>query len=98
MMVMTIEYSRGTDHVYRSIAGEHLLIALRREVGSPLFSFSDTGAAIWEALAEWKTAEDLVQELLNRFEVDSETAAADVGHFLEQLRSISALQIREMPK
>jgi hypothetical protein len=97
MMVMTVEYRRGSDHVYRFIAGEHLLIALKREVGSPLFSFSDTGAVIWEALADWMSTDSLVQELLDRFDVGREVAAADVDHFLEQLRSISALQTRETP-
>src|SRR5688572_24273410 len=95
MAVMTMEYRRGPDHVYRFIAGEHLLISLRREVGSPLFSFSDTGAVIWESLADWMSTDSLVQELLDRFDVGREVAAADVDHFLEQLRSISALQTRE---
>ena len=95
-MVMTVEYRRGPDHVYRYIAGEHLLIALRRDARSPLFTFTDTGAAIWEALDSWKSPGGLVRELLNRFEVAPEAAAADVEQFLEQLRSISALQTREM--
>lgn len=96
-MSMTAEYRRGHYHVHRFISGEHLLIATRNELSSPLFCLSLTGVVLWEGLADWTSTDSLVQELLSRFEVDPEAAAADVQHFLEHLRSLSALQIRETP-
>jgi hypothetical protein len=89
------EYRRGNDHVYRLIAGEHLLIALRRDTVSPVFSFSDTAAEIWAAMADWATIPALISHIVERFEVDAEVAATDVSFFLEQLRSVGALQTRE---
>jgi hypothetical protein len=92
---MAFEYQRGNDHVYRLIAGEHLLVALRREVVSPLFALTDTGAALWTRLADWSTEEALVDELTQRFEVEPDVARVDVVQFLEQLRSVGALLTRE---
>jgi hypothetical protein len=92
---MTTEYRRGDRHVYRRVAGEHLLIAIHRDTVAPMFSFSPTAAALWGWLESWSTADGLVARLLERFDVTREQAQADVAEFVEQLRSIGALDARE---
>jgi hypothetical protein len=93
---MGTEYRRDDRHVYREIAGEHLLIALHREAVAPMFAFTPTAAVLWSALDGWTTPANLVEFLLDRFEVDRARAEGDVGEFLEQLLSIGALQTREV--
>ena len=95
LSTMLLEYRRGDDHVYRHVAGEHLLIALRRETSSPLFAFSDTAAVVWAGLAEWVGLDELVGRVMSEFEVEAAVAAADVQYFLEQLSSVGALRTRE---
>ncbi len=92
---MTTEYRHGDKHVYRHIAGEHLLIALHRDSVAPMFAFTPTAAALWQQLAQWATTEGLVAHLLGEFEVSREQAALDVEEFLEQLGTIGALESRE---
>jgi hypothetical protein len=84
---------RGDRHVYRHIAGEHLLVSIHRATVAPLFALTATGAALWERLEEWTTAESLAEFLVQHYDVTRERARADVAEFLEQLTTISALQV-----
>jgi hypothetical protein len=93
---METEYRRDDKHVYRQIAGEHLLIALHRDAVAPMFAFTPTAAALWSTLGEWVTKDQLVAYLVEHFEVDREEAERDVDEFLEQLLTIRALESREM--
>lgn len=91
----TTQVRRGARHVYRHVGGEHMLVALHRDSVAPLFSLTYTGAAIWEALADWTTSDQIVESLVGRFDVDATTARGDVTEFLDQLRQIGALLTRE---
>jgi len=92
---MSVQYRRGDNHVYRVIAGEHLLVALHGDSPEPLFALTATAAVLWEALATWTPASSLVGALVESFEVDPGRAEADVADFLEQLQSVGALRDRE---
>lgn len=93
---MASEYRRDDKHVYRQIAGEHLLIALHRDAVAPMFAFTPTAASLWAELDEWTLVEQLVDHVIDHFEVGRAEAERDVGEFLEQLLSIGALQTREV--
>jgi hypothetical protein len=93
---MATEYRRDDKHVYREIAGEHLLIALHRDAVAPMFAFTPTAASLWSVLGDWMPLDRLVGHLLEHFEVDRFDAERDVAEFLEQLLSIGALQSREV--
>ena len=73
----------------RTIADE--IVAL--PVGSNVMNFSgilslnEVGQFLFELLREDQTEESLTDALVAEFEVDRDTAAADVGEFLETLRS-----------
>jgi hypothetical protein len=95
-MTVTTQYRRGDRHVYRHVAGEHMLVAIHRDTIAPLFSMTVTGAAIWQALAEWASTDALVDALTRDFEVGRAEADADVAEFLEQLRQIGAVVEREV--
>ena len=90
------QFRRDDRHVYRHIAGEHLLIALHRDAVAPMFAFTPTAGALWTQLDEWVTQSMLVDHLVTHFDVDRESAERDVGEFLEQLQAINALENREV--
>ena len=91
-----MRHRRGDRHVYRSIAGEHLLVAIRGDSEASMFALTPSGALLWKRLAEWATPEDLVSVVLENYEVTSERASADVEEFLEQLRHLRALESEEV--
>ena len=63
---------------------------------APLFTLTYTGAAVWEALADWTTSDKIAESLARRFDVDATTALGDVTEFLAQLEQIGALLTREV--
>lgn len=53
-----------------------------------MVKLNETGAFLWKKLAESDcTEEDLVDALLSEYDVDRETAAADVHRIVEGLRT-----------
>lgn len=93
--VMTTQYQRGERHVYRHIAGEHLLIALHGESLEPLFALTPTAALLWNRLEAWCTADELTEALVREYEVTRDQAATDVEEFLAQLGEVDAVKRRE---
>ena len=87
-----MRYRHGSRHVYRHIAGEHLLIATTEYGDNPLLALTDSAVELWKGLDEWTTREQLVDRLVARYEVSVEQAEADVDEFLEQLRSLKTLE------
>jgi hypothetical protein len=94
---MTRHYRRGDEHIYREIAGEHLLIALRRREASPLYALTPVAVDLWRRLEGWVTADALADYLEQRYQVTREVALADVEEFLGQLEQIRAVESTEDP-
>lgn len=70
------------DVVARSVGDETILLDL--ETGT-YFTLNAVGAVVWKAL-EAKTGLDaIVDEVLDRFEVDEATARADIDEYLAAL-------------
>lgn len=79
--------------VVRQIAGETIAIPAgpaAREL-SGLLALGGSGQTLFELLQSEQTEDSLVQALLDAYEVDEETARADVVEFLEILRSNGVL-------
>jgi hypothetical protein len=70
-------------------AGDEV-IALDHRSASYLSS-NATGSALWKLLVAGATRDDLVEQLLARFEVTRDRAAGDVDSFLGQLERAGLL-------
>ncbi len=90
-----MRHKRGDRHVYRNIAGEHLLISIRGDSEAPMFALTPSGAMLWKHLSVWAKEEELVELVLSEYDVPADRASADVAEFLEQLRQLSALESEE---
>ena len=91
---MTAEYQRSEDFVHRHVAGEHLLLALRRDRTAPMYMLTATAAFLWEELVRWTALGALVERVMAQFDVTEEVASADVAGFLEQLQTLGAVSTR----
>ena len=74
--------------ILREIAGEYILIptgsmALKY---TGVFAVSELGVAIWNLLQQGKEEDEIVDSLLEEYEVDKETLTSDVKEFLQSLR------------
>lgn len=58
---------------------------------SSYLGVNDTGSLLWPLVAAGTTQDQLVDELTSHFPIDPERARADVGTFVERLRSLCLL-------
>ena len=79
--------------ILREIAGEHLLIPVGQTAlkVKGMVTLSESGLLLWKKLQSDCTEEELVGAVLAEYQVDRETAAADVAAFLQQMREIGIL-------
>ena len=81
------------EFVTREVAGEVLLVPVGRTTldMNGMMTLNETGAFLWEKLPAAPDPDALVDALLEDYEVDRETAAADVGEFLGKMRDLGIL-------
>lgn len=72
--------------VLREIAGSFMVVPVgRRTQEIPgVIALTETGALLWKRLAEGADEKDLVQALLDDYEVSEDQATADVRAFVEK--------------
>ncbi|MBQ9742845.1 MAG: PqqD family protein [Ruminococcus sp.] len=56
-----------------------------------MINLNDVGAFLWQLLENDTTEEDVVKALLEQYDVDEATAAADVAKFISELRNADLL-------
>jgi hypothetical protein len=81
------------DFSVREIVGEYVMVPLGKGAleFSGMISTSETGALLVEALKQDVTREDLLQKILDEYDVDLPTANEDLDEFLNQLRKLNIL-------
>ncbi len=75
------------EFILRDIAGECVLVptgATTQEFNG-LITLTDTAKFIWENLEQVDSLEEMVDALLEEYEIDQKTAANDVTQFIVQL-------------
>ena len=75
--------------IHRQLAGDDILVPGGNAVLdlNGLFVMTETGAFIQSVLPQAETEEDVVNKMLEEYDVDKETAQKDVKEFLDRLRS-----------
>ena len=88
------QFARSDNVVSRVIAGERLLVPIRRGVAdlASLFSFNGVGSTIWEALDRPRTLEELVGVVESAYEVTPERAREDLEVFLHEAQAAGVVQ------
>lgn len=87
---MTIQY----ELIKRTIAGEHFLVPVGTGAHQfkGMFALNELGAFLWDHISEAENEQDLVALILQEYEVDPDTAAADTREFLSTLREMEILK------
>ena len=81
------------DFCVREIVGEYVMIPMGDGAlkFSGMISTSETGVLLAEELKKDVTRTDLLNCLLENYDVDEETASADLNEFLSNLRKFDLL-------
>ena len=74
--------------ILRKIAGDYVIIPTGKTAleFNGMITVNEQGAFLWQQLFGETTEEQLVDALLNEYDVDSQTAQEDVSEFLQVLR------------
>jgi hypothetical protein len=74
--------------ILRQIAGDYVIIPAGKTTleFNGLITVNEQGAFLWQQLAQECTEEDLVNAVLEEYEIDRATAQADVAEFVTVLR------------
>jgi hypothetical protein len=87
-------YEKDPSIVYREIAGEAILVPIRRNVADmdSVYTLDEVGADIWDLIDGERTAGDIQDLLLGEYDVDAEVLSKDLAEFIQQLLSIGAIK------
>lgn len=82
------------DLILREIAGEYILIPVGQAALKihGMINLSDSAVFLWNKLQEECTEEALIEALLAEYDVDRDTAAADVRDFVSQMNKVGVLE------
>jgi len=84
--------SQIEEIVDSDIDGETVMMSIEN---GKYFGLDDIGSRIWELIEHPIEVSDLIDTLLERFDVDRETCERDVLKFLNELNEDRILQARE---
>jgi hypothetical protein len=93
-------YVRSSAVVSRLIAGETLVMPVKRNVGdlTSLFSFNGTGATIWDALETPKSLQDICDVIDRKYDLSREKVQEDVKLFLCEICSLGLAKALAEPE
>ena len=93
-MTPTAIYAKHPDYVQRDVAGECILVPIRRTLteANSIYVLNETGAALWKRIDGQRTAQDIVTDFCNEYEVATDQLAKDFTSLLEDLLSIQAVE------
>ena len=80
-------YIKQDDIVFREIAGEFILVPIRGKLADMqrIFTLESVGEHIWQELDGKKTLTDILNSVLDQFDVVKATAESDIADFIHEL-------------
>lgn len=93
-MTPTAIYTKHPDYVQRDVAGECILVPIRRTLteANSIYVLNETAAALWKRIDGQRTAQDIVTDFCNEYEVTTDQLAKDFTSLLDDLLSIQAVE------
>ena len=87
------QYKRNANFVYRKIENETILVPIKNNVGdmSCIYNLNEVGAFIWERLDGEKTVNDILNMVVEEFDITAEDAKIDVYDYITDLKNIDAV-------
>lgn len=78
--------------IERTIAGEYYLVPIGEAAKDySLIAVSESGAFIWRILPECDSLQDVVDKILDEYEIDEKTAREDADEFLTKLKELKII-------
>ena len=80
--------------IVKEIAGQYVVIALgaASKIFNGIIKLNDSGKFIWDKLVVGADKDDIVNALLEEYDVDRTVAEADVDKFIDELKGANILE------
>jgi hypothetical protein len=87
-------YRRAPSIVSREIAGETILVPIRKNMGDleSIYTLNETAAYAWELIDGQRSVQTIRDEIVGEFEVGADEAEQDLLKLLAQLESFGAVE------
>lgn len=81
--------------VFRKIAGDNVVVPIGQQIKefNGLIKLNESGAFLWNILKEGSSKEELVDKLLEEYEIDRDFAENDVEKFINILKERDMLEV-----
>ena len=81
------------DFILRDIVGETVLVPINEATSSfnGLKTVNELGKFIWENIESSNDEDELLQRILDEYEVDKDVAKADLDEFLGKLKAVDII-------
>ena len=79
--------SHSPSVVTRKTGSEYVLVPIANNIAdmNSVFTLNETGAFIWELIDGKRNVDELISELTKEYDIDAESAEADVMDFIEKM-------------
>ena len=80
-------YTKNDQIVANKIGDEYVLVPISDNIADMdnVFSINEVGSFIWEHINGKNSVQDIIQMVLNEFDVDEKTAEYDVENFIREI-------------
>ena len=87
-------YVKDPSVVYREIAGEAILVPIRRNLVDmqSIYTLDNVGADIWKLIDGERTLADIREALLDEYDVEASALSQDLDEFIDQLVAVGAIR------
>lgn len=81
-------------YIIREVAGSNIVVPVGDEQMSfgGIMTLNPVGAFVWKKLENGATKQELVEAVLSEYEVDRQTASADIDRYIEKLRQKNIIE------
>lgn len=85
---------RKDSYILRQVGGKYVIMP----IGDKAFEFSgiininETGALLWETLAEDVSMQQLISAMTAEYNIDEQTAENDINEFISQLSAADLIE------
>jgi len=93
MEIFDQRFQKDPSIVSQEIAGEVILVPVRRSVGEldSIYTLNETAAYAWSLIDGQRTLEEIHGQIISEYEVDEDVTRQDLIELVEMLRRIGAI-------
>ncbi len=86
-------FTRNEQVVWRKIVDELILVPMRKDVADmeTLYTLNEVGARVYELIDGKRALREIVNSIVNEFEVTEQQAETDVREFIAQLLEVESI-------